>query len=876
MSSGMTLGMTITANVGNAQNAFRSLTGQVNGLQNAARQAGAQLNQVGSGTGGFHPGSFKSAVGTPSRMSASGGGMGLGAMGAGLGAMAPMLGAGALAAGFGEAASEGAKLSTALAQLRVVGGLSAEELARARQAAIDLGLSGKFGPDQVVDALNKLASAGLSASESMDVLGGTLNLALGSAGKLGTAESAALVAQVIKGFGVSSKEATGYLDKLAKTANVFGAELGDMPQLISNASRGGAMFSKSIDDTMISLGLIRNMMPRIESAGTAVGMAMEAMARKDVQQSLKGIGVAVVDTAGNFRPFLDIVQDMMGPMQKMTEAQRQTWLQATFGADATQGLIHMLSQLGQGMKDSNGQVVKGAEAVAFLRSQMQNSTGELQRFADASSEGYGGALDRLSATWTTLKQVVGGTVGGVLAPALDRVQKGISAAVRWWDRLGESTKQALSTAAFAAAGVAAALFTLGAPGLAVVAAVIAIRKAYEANLGGIADKIQAVGQKISLLGRALFEVFSSGGFSRGLYRELDTAENQGLKRFVLKVYAFAQLVSHFLTSIGEGIQAGIKAAQPTIDRLSQAFDYLAVTLGLTSHNTNEARASWDKWGKVGEVIGKALVFSLEMGAKVLARITEAAGGFMTKWPAIKQAIQPAIDAVHQIGASIGSVLTQMGLMSPSADTTSNWQKVGRFIGQVVVEIASAISRVAQVISFVVSVFSGAIKFIHAMLTGDWGAAWNAAYGVIATVFKAIVGVVTTGIQGITKPIDKLIEGLLAVGSKLGIDVSALSGISLTKGAQGISDDITAQIDAFKPKVEDKAAAVGATAADTAALWAAQQQPTIDAFSTSLKNLKADVKTTTNIPISIMLDGELIAQHLKTDDGRETTATVPND
>ncbi|MBK6512629.1 MAG: phage tail tape measure protein [Polyangiaceae bacterium] len=172
-----------------------------------------------------------------------------------------------------------------------------------REGAIGAGLATEFSPDQAVEAMTALSSAGLNARDAMATLNTALNVATASAGKLTTDQSATLVAQTMKSWGLSANQASPAMDKIAKMANAFSASIEDMPLLLANSQRGVAAMGSSVTDTMVSLGLVRNLMPRVESAATAVGVAMESMADPKVQQKLKGLGVTVADTSGKFRAF---------------------------------------------------------------------------------------------------------------------------------------------------------------------------------------------------------------------------------------------------------------------------------------------------------------------------------------------------------------------------------------------------------------------------------------------------------------------------------------------------------------------------------------------------------------------------------------------
>jgi TP901 family phage tail tape measure protein len=270
-----------------------------------------------------------------------------------------------LGAGFGLATANG-ELSDALAGLKVVVDAGDAEMARFKSVALDMGMTSQFTASQVANSLTDIASAGYNAKDSVDLLRPSLNLATASLGQLTASDAAGVTAQALKAFGLQSKDAGASVDKMVASMNLFALQAKDLPLGLQNSVRGAFNLGQSLDETLISLGLVKNIMPRTESAATAVSMAMERLADKKVQTDLRGLGVAVVDNAGRFRPFLDVVGDLGPKLRAMTEAQRASFLQTTFGTEAVGGLNAIMGQLTAGVQTQTGETVKGAAAVAYL------------------------------------------------------------------------------------------------------------------------------------------------------------------------------------------------------------------------------------------------------------------------------------------------------------------------------------------------------------------------------------------------------------------------------------------------------------------------------------------------------------------------------
>jgi len=378
---------------------------------------------------------------------------------------------------------------------------------------------------------------------------------------------------------------------MLQAVNVFALNASELPMALGTASRGAQALHQSLSETLIALGLVKNVIPGVERASTATAVAMERLADPQVQKRLRGIGVAVVDSQGGFRSFLDVLGDMAPALERMTEAQRSAFLLQSFGREALGGVNAILTQVTTGVRTNTGETVRGAQAIGYLRDQFENAGGTAARFSEQMLNTFEGQKKLLSGSLETLAIVAGEPFAQVFRPLVTIIVDVVNAVLGVFRQLPAPVKRAFAAfvvgagvvvalvgAVIAAkAGIALLVIGLQAAGvtlggllatvlpavlifgvlaLAVAGFVVAFRN----NVGGIADFFQGVGARISLAFRGLMQLFDQGGFSGAVRDELNRAENQGLKDFLVNVFLWVNRIRNFFAGIATGFSAGIEAA----------------------------------------------------------------------------------------------------------------------------------------------------------------------------------------------------------------------------------------------------------------------------------------------------------------------------
>lgn len=714
-------------------------------------------------------------------------------------------------------ADKAGQFEQAIAAVAAVSGATRDELAQLRNAAIDAGIATQFSPTEATVGLKELAQAGFNAQESMKLLIPVLDLAGGSLGELTPAQAAGLASQALKAFGVSADEAGLAVDRMLQAVNVFALNASELPMALGNASRGAQALHQSMTETLITLGLVKNIIPGVERASTGVAVAMERMADPKTQAALKGIGVQVTDSGGHFRNFLDVLAEMTPALDKMTDAKRSAFLIDTFGHHALGSVQAIMTQVTNGIRTNTGVTVKGAEAVSYLRKQFEDAGGTAASFRDKMLDTFAGQKQLLRGSLETLAIVLGEPFAQVFKPILAVIIDGLNGFLRFVRAMPAGLKKGFAAlfvgagsiltvvGAAIAAKASLALFVIGlkAAGVtvgglvgvllpavlvvgAIAIAVAGLHLAFQKNLGGIADLAQRAWARVSLAFEALKQLFEDGGFSGAVRDELNKAGNAGLKDFLISVFLWGHRLKNFLAGVATGFSAGITAAKPSIEAFVGALTKLGVAFGFLSDRDDPAAASatFTQFGTSGESVGKVLAQVLDFVVQAMTAVVDVTRGVVEGWNMIKPAAMLLWNALVQVGTKLSETIARLTGTSAAARANGDaWTGLGTVISVVVsvivgiiaylvATVASAIGWVNGLIGSAMSVFSGladvvtgVVFIIGGLFTGNWKDVWTGMKLVVFGVVDAIIGVVLELVGAIAGAIDSML-GLVGKSSNL--------------------------------------------------------------------------------------------------------------
>lgn len=295
-------------------------------------------------------------------------------------ALAGAFALGKIKAFFAAAVSGAADLQQQLATVQAVSGATAEELAKIKAKAEELGASTRFSATQAAQGFETLARSGLSAQESIQTLPSVLALAQGNS--LDLAEAAGFITNAVNGMGMSFDEAARVADVLAAAAANANTDVQGMGQALSYAAPVANSLGLSIEETAAYMGKFADAGIDASRAGTAFNSILSQFKNpaSTFRRELAAIGINTTD-------FNQAVRQLAA-----SGAVGQKAILA-LGQEAGPAFTALLSQ-GIGSLDSLTDKLNKAGGTAANQAAIMDNT-------------WQGALEGLKSAWQSLKDSLG-------------------------------------------------------------------------------------------------------------------------------------------------------------------------------------------------------------------------------------------------------------------------------------------------------------------------------------------------------------------------------------------------------------------------------------------------------------------------------------
>ncbi len=316
-------------------------------------------------------------------------------------------------AGMFEFAEHAEKFSSAIRQAGVAAHATGEELEAFEEMAKNKSMDSLRGSAiETAQTLAELAKEGFNLKESGQALDGTLNLMRISMGALGAKDAAGLVNDTLGQFKMQAGQASELADKLAFAMQHFGFRAEELKGTMSGLAAGAQLTGASLDDTLIGVGLIKQVFPSATKAASAMNVAMQQLASTHTQKELLGIGVATKDAHGKMLPLLDVMRSLSEHTKGMNDAQLANKLATIGSARAAGGLSVIIDALKKGVMDTNGHLLTGGAALDFYRKQLTASAGSAKAMSEMLGDDMGGAITALRGALSNLGVAFGGMFEG--------------------------------------------------------------------------------------------------------------------------------------------------------------------------------------------------------------------------------------------------------------------------------------------------------------------------------------------------------------------------------------------------------------------------------------------------------------------------------
>lgn len=419
--------------------------------------------------------------------------------------------------GIGTAAfAIGNKFESAMSKVQAISGATGDELEALTDQAMDLGATTAFSASEAAAGMENLASAGFTVAEIMDAMPGLLDLAASSGAELGTA--AEIAASAIRGFGLEASETAHVADVFAEAAARTNAQTEDMGEAMKYIAPVANAMGISLEETAAAIGILSDAGIKGSQAGTSLRGALSRLAKptKDATIAMKKYGMSFYNAQGNMLSLAGIVGQLEQGMAGLTQEQRNQALITIFGQEALSGILTLME--------------RGSGNLEDLATEFENVSGSAQEMAEIMMDNTAGAIEELGGALETAAI----NIQQILAPMVTNVVQWITDLINVFNQMDDGTQTMIVTilslvaafgpfllilgkivsffggivtsiqgasGAFGAlkaviAGVTGGFGPIIAMIAAVVAAVVALKVAWDTNFMGIREKTAEMAQAL--------------------------------------------------------------------------------------------------------------------------------------------------------------------------------------------------------------------------------------------------------------------------------------------------------------------------------------------------------------------------------------------
>ena len=344
----------------------------------------------------------------------------------------------------------GMDFDASMSQVAATMGMTADEMnevggefEQLREFAQEMGATTAFSATQASEALNFMALAGYSAEESMKMLPTVLNLA--SAGGMELALASDMVTDSQSALGLSMEETAVMVDQMAKTSSVTNTSVQQLGEAFLKIGGTAQMLKGGTAELSQVLGILADNGTKGAEGGTHLRNILLSLTAPTDKASavLYDLGVEVFDAEGNMRSLQDVIQDLGGKLDGLTEEER---------VDVISNIFNKAD-----IKDVNALLNTSAERWEELAGAIDDSSGSAETMADTQ-------LNNLQGSLTLLKSALEGAaiaISDVIAPAIREFTDWINGLVTKFNELSPETQELIVKIGLVAMAIGPLLATGG-------------------------------------------------------------------------------------------------------------------------------------------------------------------------------------------------------------------------------------------------------------------------------------------------------------------------------------------------------------------------------------------------------------------------------
>jgi TP901 family phage tail tape measure protein len=294
-------------------------------------------------------------------------------------------------AGFFLAAKASAELEKRLSFLQAVTTALPPQMDQVRQSIFSLAKEFGVMPNDIADAYNELAKAGVTVPQIVAEGWGKATLTLSRAAEVTASSAAEMVISVQNSYGAAAGTAQHTADVLAGVANASSIDIADVAVSMKYVGATAHAMGISLESTGAALGVLAQNGIRGSTAGTSLRRMLIQLTgpTQTSHDELEKLGIitkeggnAFFTASGKARQFAMISQILQAATKKLSVQQKVQALNTIFGARAMAASV-ILSNAGARGLDLMAKAASRTTALEIARKRMDNLAGSTSKLKAA-------------------------------------------------------------------------------------------------------------------------------------------------------------------------------------------------------------------------------------------------------------------------------------------------------------------------------------------------------------------------------------------------------------------------------------------------------------------------------------------------------------
>lgn len=302
-----------------------------------------------------------------------------------------------------------------MSKVGAVSNASAEDLAKLRAQARELGATTEWSASEAASGMTYLAMAGFKTNDMLKAMPGMLSLASAGAVDLGTA--ADISSNILSGFGMKADEIGRVGDVMVNTFTNSNTSLHSLGEAMKYVAPVASNLGVSIEQTASMVGKLGDAGIAGSAAGTALRNVLTRLTKPS--KTLSELGVSVKDANGNMKAMPEILADLNSKLSKFSEVDKAILTQDIFGQEAMSAAMVLMNEASSGsLQKFIDKVGEAGAAQRVARQQTDNLNGDIANLSSAweecqliISDAVQPSLRALTASFTTVLERVGAFLG---------------------------------------------------------------------------------------------------------------------------------------------------------------------------------------------------------------------------------------------------------------------------------------------------------------------------------------------------------------------------------------------------------------------------------------------------------------------------------